>query len=66
MPEESEKSCNSDSPYIFAMEWLFYVPGIKCRLWVMSIAYFVIHVKQTDDIFSGISKLDYLLKISVF
>lgn len=45
IPQESFDSCKGTAPYITAIEWLIYVPGIKCRLWVITFAYFVIHVK---------------------
>ena len=69
VPSDSFKTCtnpDSSSPLIATMVWLVYVPGIKCRLWVITTAYFVIHIKDADDIFVGISKLDYLIKVSVF
>ena len=67
IPAQSEAFCNrSNSVYVMAMEWVVFVPGVKYKLWVFGIAYFTIHIKQSDDIFQGISKLDHLLKISIF
>jgi hypothetical protein len=66
IPEESMSSCKGTDPTTWSMMWMVYVPGIKCRLWVIVVAYFVINVKPKDDIFQGISKLDYLIKVSVF
>ena len=70
IPSQSFKACNDDqeisAPYIETIIWLVYVPGIKCRLWVITTAYFVINIKNADDIFVGISKLDYLIKVSIF
>jgi hypothetical protein len=54
VPAESLKGCEggeNDQPYLAVVIWLIYVPGIKCKLWVSAMAYFVIHIKQTDDIF---------------
>jgi len=52
IPADSLNNCvNNSSPFILAFIWLIYVPGIKCRLWVIIMAYFVINIKQTDDIF---------------
>ena len=46
IPAESLDSCNDKSyPFILATLWVVYVPGIKCRLWVIAMAYFVINIK---------------------
>jgi hypothetical protein len=58
--------CNTDFDIFMRNQYIVYISFFDLHLLEILIAYVIVKVKSKADVLQGISKLDHLLKVSVF